>query len=668
MKRCPECGREYDNTMMFCLDDGSELLYGPASGSGVSDEPATAILHTTDAVGDAPTREHLHLTGPTAVYPPGRTDSGNDDIVKAKTRKYLLWTIFAVIVLAVAGTGYVLYKTVGKRTDISFESAKLTRITSSGKATHASISPDGKYIVHVVSDAGKQSLWMRQTLTGSNVQIVEPAEVDYWGLTFSRDGNYVYYVSRDVGTGTGLLFRVPVLGGTPVKLVTDVDSSVTISPDSGQIAFVRWFPNDHSSGLWTANIDGTSARRLAIRRDPEQFIGSPAWSPDGRTIACPMLGSDAGVSFNSIIAVRVSDGEQKELSSRHWATVGRLTWFDDDGVILNAGEQNAAGTMQLWDVSFPDGLAKPITHDLNSYSDVSLTSDSSTLVTVQSEVQSNVFVTPAGDDDHFKQLTTAKGSDGTDVSWTPDGRILYDSLAGGNSDIWVIRADGTEPRRLTSDAGADYSAQTSPDGRYIVFSSNRSGAGHVWRMNADGSNPKQLSNGNGIETSGVFVPDGRFVLYSILGNTSRVLKISVDGGIPESLSGENDASEPVVSPNGESLAYWYWADYKGGARQQIGLMNISGGSPLKTFKPPPTAVTNVRVQFSADGHSIFYLDTRNGVSNIWSQPLDGGQPKQVTHFKTHTIFGFSYSPDGKQLAFTKGDTTSDVVLISGFKK
>jgi len=71
MKKCPQCGREYDLSMSFCLDDGTELLYGPASGARELDEPATAILHATDAVGDAPTRAQINTTEQTAVLPSG---------------------------------------------------------------------------------------------------------------------------------------------------------------------------------------------------------------------------------------------------------------------------------------------------------------------------------------------------------------------------------------------------------------------------------------------------------------------------------------------------------------------------------------------------------------------------------------------------------------------
>jgi len=98
MKRCPECRRDYyDDTLLYCLDDGNALLEGPASGSGASDEPATAILHSTAAPGEAPTRAQIHTTEQTAVLP-----SVVIEIPKAKgldKRLILVSLALAVIVL-----------------------------------------------------------------------------------------------------------------------------------------------------------------------------------------------------------------------------------------------------------------------------------------------------------------------------------------------------------------------------------------------------------------------------------------------------------------------------------------------------------------------------------------------------------------------------------------
>lgn len=99
MKRCPECGREYDNTMVFCLDDGSELLYGPASGSGAGDEPATAILHSTAAPGEAPTRAQIHTTEQTAVLPSGISE----DLETKGFDKRLILAPLALAVIVLGG-------------------------------------------------------------------------------------------------------------------------------------------------------------------------------------------------------------------------------------------------------------------------------------------------------------------------------------------------------------------------------------------------------------------------------------------------------------------------------------------------------------------------------------------------------------------------------------
>ena len=95
MKRCRECGRNYnDDSMSFCLDDGAELLFGPAS----MDEPATAILHSMAAPGEAPTRAQIHTTEQTAVLPSGITEV-------PKTKGFDKRLLFAPVALAVIVLG-----------------------------------------------------------------------------------------------------------------------------------------------------------------------------------------------------------------------------------------------------------------------------------------------------------------------------------------------------------------------------------------------------------------------------------------------------------------------------------------------------------------------------------------------------------------------------------
>jgi TolB-like protein/Tfp pilus assembly protein PilF len=106
MKKCPQCGREYDVSMSFCLDDGSELLYGPGSEptpfqGGQSDEPPTAILHETASPGEAATRAQIHSTEQTSVLPSGVPGTKGFD-------KRLL--VGSILVAVVAIGGFIAYR------------------------------------------------------------------------------------------------------------------------------------------------------------------------------------------------------------------------------------------------------------------------------------------------------------------------------------------------------------------------------------------------------------------------------------------------------------------------------------------------------------------------------------------------------------------------------
>ena len=93
----------------------------------------------------------------------------------------------------------------------------------SDRARFSAISPDGRYLAYATDEGEKQSLWLRQVSTGSDIQLLPAEESDYLGLTFTPDGNYVYFVRSDkLSRGYSSLYRIPSLGGTPVKLILEV--------------------------------------------------------------------------------------------------------------------------------------------------------------------------------------------------------------------------------------------------------------------------------------------------------------------------------------------------------------------------------------------------------------------------------------------------------------
>jgi Tol biopolymer transport system component len=97
----------------------------------------------------------------------------------------------------------------------------------------------------------------------------------------------------------------------------------------------------------------------------------------------------------------------------------------------------------------------------------------------------------------------------------------------------------------------------------------------------------------------------------------------------------------------------------------MAVIPFEGGPPLKIFDIQGGRDRSIR--WTPDGRAMAYIVTEDGVSNIWSQPLSGGKPKQLTDFKTQNIANFAWSRDGKYLALSRGGSNGDVVLISSLK-
>jgi Tol biopolymer transport system component len=544
-----------------------------------------------------------------------------------------------------------------------FQNMRITKLTSNGKASRAALSPDGKYLVHVMESGGKQSLWMRQVSAINNVQIVAPAVVKYRGVTFSQDGNHIYYVVYDKPPTMAQLYEVPALGGTPRKLMEDVDSPVTLSPDGKRYAFIRNYPDTRESVLIVANLDGTGEQKLVTRKRPDYFsVEGPAWSPDGKVIACGAGGFDAGESYMNVVAVNTEDGSVKPLSPQRWTWVGQVAWLGDGSGLLAIAWHLDASVFadQIWHLSYPNGEARRVTNDLNGYRDLSLSADSKTLITIQNVRLSRIWIAPRGESERATQITSGFGDNYSEMfgmDWTPDGRILYGSHASGNPDIWMMNPDGSGQKQLTVDARTDYSPVSSNDGRYVVFVSNRSAGRHIWRMNADGSNLVQLTRGAG-EDSPSLTPDGQWVLYStISAGKSSLWKVPIEGGEPVQLT-DQPSQRPLVSPDGKYIACVY--------QGTIAILPFAGSEPVKTFDKIPLIYPQI-VRWMADSRALTYLEAQGGVTNIWSQPIDGGAPKRLTNFKEDLIFRFAWSRDGNTLACERGTEINDIVLVSDFK-
>lgn len=628
-------------------------MYGPTPTLAQS-APAVTAPHAVQFGG---TGAQSVVTFPSATVPSGPVSGIAPTSTGGGRRIALVAGLFLSAIIVVIALYFVFGQKQGKSTGPTFQNTTISKLTSTGRALGAVISPDGKYVVHIVNEAGKQGLWVRQTATSSNVLIVPADESTYVGLTFSHDGNYIYFVKGEKGSTIRSLYQVPVLGGTPRKLIDDVDSPISFSRDGKRFAFVRHTQTE--STILIVNADGTGGQKLATYKIPDIFL-QVAWSPDDKVIAAATRKVTGGFR-NEMVAVQVSDGSEKTIGSQKWLATGGFAWLSDGSSLALSAVDQTPGTrqLQIWQLSYPAGTVKRITNDLNNYAGVSLAADSRSLVTVQADTVSNLWVAPEGDVTRARQITSGSGKY-NQISMTSDGRLVYISDASGTADIWVMDFDGKNQRQLTSDGGVNVFPAASPDGRYIAFDSNRGANAatfNIWRMGIDGSNPKQLTQGEG-EYFPACSPDGKWIVYTPLSSTGRLSlwKIPMDGGDPVQLN-ERISVKPVISPDGKWIAFQTTGDQPN-SRGKLAIVPFDGGQPPKLLEIPL-----VQYRWSADGKAILYLDDKEGVSNIWCQPVDGGAQKQLTKFTADQIFSFDWSRDGKTMACSRGVVMTDVVLF-----
>ena len=209
----------------------------------------------------------------------------------------------------------------------------------------------------VAEEKGAQGIWVRQISAATNVPLIPATETEYKGLTFSPNSDYIYFLR--VENETSVLYQTPVLGGLPPrKLLDDVPTSVTFSPDGKRLAFVRSYPQEGVTALMIANADGTGERRVATRARPEffdlggpQLSTGPAWSPDGKLIACPTLNLTEPVHMN-LVEVRVEDGAMKQINKKPWVLIGRVSWVADGSALVFSAYDEPTAPSQIWRMTY----------------------------------------------------------------------------------------------------------------------------------------------------------------------------------------------------------------------------------------------------------------------------------------------------------------------------
>ncbi|MCD9189104.1 MAG: protein kinase [Pyrinomonadaceae bacterium] len=539
-------------------------------------------------------------------------------------------------------------------------------LSANGNIVNAVISPDGKFVVYVQEDGGKHGLWLRQTdETGGRI-LIAPDFKSYSGLSFSPDSKSVYYsiFGKD---GVGNLFKIPILSETSQLIAKNVDSSVSFSPDGSRIAFLSRNSEAGTDRIIIAEADGQNQRTVSEKKQPEFYLipkrSGLTWSADGKKIICAAGRRNADGEQMTINEFAVEGGAERSLTSQKWARIGKLVRTQEPNELMLTADAGK-GLYQIFRISIEENNAEKIGDDLSDYTNISLSADGNFLLAVKDDKTSNIYRAP-GDDFARSSLIEKSVSDGTNgLIFAPDGKIIYVSSENGSRDIWQMDADGINRRPLTYDKSSEDYPVVSADGKFIVFVSTRGGSSHIWRMDADGANRKQLSGQNG-ESFPQITPDGKTVIYSRNDQGFALWKIPIESGEPQKLT-DFEAHWAAISPDGKQIACLVRDK---NSQIKLGIVSVENGKLLQSLKAdkidrspefPPI------LRWTPDAKSVAFISTEAGVSNLFTQPLNGGEPQKLTDFSADRIFNFDWSKDGRQIVYSRGTIRHDIVLFENF--
>ena len=625
----------------------------------------------TSASSDSPAPP-ARLSSDTPASIAASTSSSN---VSAVVKQHRLGSVLAAVGMLVllAAAGFGVYEFLNRSGPAPFQNFTITQVTRTGKAGQAALSPDGKYVLHVQNENGRRSLWLRNIPTGSDTQVIAPEATSYRQPIFSPDGNYIYFKKAANRQETQWdVFRAPVLGGTPQVVSRDVDSDLTFSPDGRKFAYVR--ANDPEPGkyqLLTANLDGSD--EVVMTTAPLIGGGVPAflaYSPDGRKIIYSYI--TGGDIFGHVDSFDLGTKQVRGLSS-----------LKDDQVFTFRAVPNGQGVLAIYSQKGGNadqtqigwlsdrGELKPITRDTNRYVTLTLSADGKSAATVQVKTTRSVSLLDGnGSAPPTGESTLAQANGSRQIDWAADGKLLVSDGVG----ITRMDRDGQNASSLVSDPNAQITSFRHCGNDHLViawWAHSTANAIRIWRTNADGSAAQQVTTGF-YDNRPFCSPDGKTVYYVDDEGVGTLMRVPLEGGKAQPVAAATVANQfglediTAIGSDGKTITYIVnVADpVTHVASAKVATLGLDGTAPAtpRLVDLDPRFNAN-GVRFVPGHNAIAYSIAQDGVSNLWTQPLDGGAMTQLTHFPSEAITSFGWSPDGKTLAISRSQDNADVVLL-----
>ena len=403
------------------------------------------------------------------------------------------------------------------------------------------------------------------------------------------------------------IYVVNATGGTPQRVTTNpannpyaLNQFPNWAPDDSLIAFQS--NRDGNDEIYTIAMDGAGLTRLT---NTPASDGHPAWSPDGTRIAF-----ETNRDGNYELYVMNADGSNPVRFTNHPAADRHPIWIPgcNDRIVFAADRDGQGFRIYAID---PDG--KSLTR---------LT----TLPAGQTAPDDLPAWSGLPDALHLQDICCVPG-------------IVFDSTRDVTpEEIYIIRNDGAQLTRLTSNQARDLKAAPSPDGTRIAFQSNRDGLFQIYAMNTDGSGTTRLTSSGGNDTEPIWSNDGARIAFvstrddpdpKTCGTTGKpacvtnLYVMTVDGSAVTRLPNTANSSNPSWSADSKRLAFQSNRD----GNDEIYVVNADGSGLTRLTNHP---ASDGHPTWSPDNKRLAFESNRDGKFQLYVVNADGSNATRIT--------------------------------------
>lgn len=685
--RCSDI-RRFGESLNFDAQ-GSRDFFTPASAGQAQQEETVKIetLRTDENPTRAQTRETKADTDTSIA-------AGLESLVEPRRRlRKWLAVPAAVLVGAVLFSAYnFFHPSLFPDYYSRFESFDVIPLTNDQQSHSASISPDGRSVAFVRNDAEKQGLVLKNIETGAENEIVAPTWAEFLQPTFHPDGKELYYVRKENNVGT--LYSVNLDGATrrggfrSRRMIVDIDSRITFSPDGTKYAFIRRDAATKVDYIFTAQryftTEDATTKLFSTNGTEFKRFNEVSWqNTDGQLTVVGVLKSDLGGSLSTVTAKTYgeSSGLEGGMSFYSIGSYGlkNYAWLGDGTrFYLERSRTNDSGQIRYEGRIYYRSRPR-ITDGSDDYTSLDVAADGRTIAATKTTTISRLWsYAPGGDLAPLIQLSTTFAPLGG-VSMTPGGKILYarktdedvygiHSNDGVKERVWESKAvhiftadpNGANERQLTTKGEYNLYPTATRDGNYVVFASDRT----ITRIGSDGNDPVRLAESrpaDGIEIT----PDSKSVVYTERSENEKMalMKVSIDGGKPEPLmlSSESSNFNPRISPDGKYIAYIsvYYDKATSAYKELVMIAGFDGsraGDPI-FGKEIPFAST---MHWSPDSKALCFIEAEGSVR---CRSVEGDKETNMSSLYLGQISSLTLSADGKRLLLVSTRQQNDVVIL-----